>query len=128
MILSNRVEPLYSWHHWDPSKKKMPTVERCPQHRGFAQIGTFTSNTCCVLELPTLTAQSACPYSRWQNQWIKVIVLSLHHIFKQNERKKKTKYRLKLVSEHFAHWKKWKKSNIIVLFQEVKQISSWNCL
>ena len=27
------------------TSKKMSSIERCPPHRGFAQIGTFTSNT-----------------------------------------------------------------------------------
>ena len=41
--IRSTVEPLYSGHHWD--LKKMSSIERCPPHRGFAQIGTFTSNT-----------------------------------------------------------------------------------
>ena len=41
--IRNTVEPLYGRHHRD--LKKMSAIERCPLHRGFAQISTFTSNT-----------------------------------------------------------------------------------
>ena len=40
----NIVEPVYSGHH--RNLKKMSAIESCPLHRGFAQIGTFTSSSC----------------------------------------------------------------------------------